>query len=434
MTATDSVSSTTAAHRGWRYGAPGLLILVSVLLATPATAQWTRVTGIPATRVFSLWANGDTIAAGTDTVVYVSTDAGTSWGRSTKPVSGLTSIEALWLRGGRLFAGIPDKGVYVSEDWGATWAPFNEGLVGGLFDSQLDVVDLAARGDNLFAATAGAGVYVRSFVEPSAWQLFGSALEPNQASNVSRLVGGGSRLIALAGSNGMVFFNEPGETDWTPSNLDNVGIRSGLAAQSGTWTGTQWVIGTNGGLYRSPAGQEPWVRFDARLGTLIWTAFVTQKGHIFAAFDTPNSAVLEESVDDGTTWDNEEVQPGVFIQALTISGNVLYAARSDGLWLRRLDLTGVAIDGTRNPLRFAMAGPQPFGNRTSLRFELSQAQVISIELFDVRGRLVRTPAEGRWTSGRHEVVLDGRGLASGVYIARLTAGARRQVVRLVHVR
>jgi hypothetical protein len=322
----------------------------------------------------------------------------------------------------------------VSNDLGATWHPFNEGLVGGLFDSQLKLVDFQARGDSLFAATAGAGVYVRSFASPSAWHPFGGSLETNQAANVNGMALGDGRLLAAAGSNGMTFFNDPGEVDWTASNLDNVGIRSGLLATSAAWTGTGWVVGTNVGVSRSVAGEEPWTSSGLGLGTLNWAAFATQGRHLFAAFDTPSAAVMEESDDDGATWQNIEVQPGVFVQELATGGNALYAARADGLWQRSLTVTSVPGDDSRNALRFAVAGQQPFGNATRLRFQLPRAGAISIELFDIHGRLVGDRLGGQFPSGPHEIALNAERLASGVYLARLTAGGKHEVVRLVHVR
>jgi len=52
-------------------------------------------------------------------------------------------------------------------------------------------------------------VYVRSLGAGSSWAPFGTQLEPNQASNVTSLAFGAGRLLALAGSNGQVFFNDP---------------------------------------------------------------------------------------------------------------------------------------------------------------------------------------------------------------------------------
>ncbi len=330
---------------GFRSHTLGFMILGALAIAVPASAQWTQVADVPTTRVFSVSANGDTIAAGADTAVYVSTDAGVTWLRSTKPVSGVTAIQAVLIRDGRLYAGTFRQGVHVSDNLGTTWSPFNDGLVGGILNSQLDVTDLQARGESLYAATAGAGVYVRSFAG-TAWQPFGSELEANQASNVNSLALGGSRLLASGGSNGQVFFSDPGDLDWTVSNLDNVGIHAGVQAKSAVWTGTGWVVGAELGVFLSVAGQEPWTPVGLGLGVLSWDAFATQGGRLFAAFDipAPPAAVIEESDDDGATWQNAENQPGVFVQKLAISGDSLYAARADGLWRRPIGgTTAIAI-------------------------------------------------------------------------------------------
>jgi hypothetical protein len=409
--------------------APGLLALT-----TPAWAQWARVDEIPATEVFSVWADADTIAAGTDTVTYVSTNAGTSWQRSATPVDGVAAIEAVRVRNGRLYAGTFGQGAFISDDLGATWTPFNQGLVGGLFDSQLFLDDFQVRGDSLYAATEGAGVYVRSLSDASGWQPFGDAFEPNQASNVSGLALGGTRLLASAGANGMVFIRDPGDPDWTVSDLDNVGIHAGLQAAGAAWTGTGWVVGTNAGVFRSVAGQEPWTPSGPGLGPLLWTSFATQGSHLFAAFDTPTAAVIEESGDDGATWQNAETLPGVFVEKMAISGNTLYAARGDGLWRRPAGTASVAAGGRANGLRFAVAGPQPFGDRTRLRFHLPEAGTASIDVFDVLGRAVGVRMEAYWSSGVHEVSLDARRLPPGIYSARLTAHGSREAIRLVHVR
>ena len=417
-----------------RAHALGLMILGALIVAAPASAQWGPVEEIPPTPIFTVSAKGDTIAAAADTVVYLSTDAGKSWRRSTKPVAAVTSIQAVTVRNGRLYAGTFGQGVHVSDDLGATWHPFNEGLVGGLFDSQLFVTDLLVRGDSLYASTSGASVYVRSLTGSGGWQPFGVEFEANQDPNVDGLVLGGSRVLALAGVNGQVYFNDPGATDWTQSHLDNVGIHAGTHAQSAAWTGTGWVVGTNSGMFRSVAGQEPWTRLDLRLGPLVWTALTTLGRHLFAAFDTPLAAVMAESVDDGATWQIVETQGNVFVQKLAISGGSLYAARADGLWRRPLDVTGVATGDSPNTLKFALAGAQPFGNGTRLRFELPRSGRVSIEIFDVQGRLVGDRFEGQLSQGPHELPLNARGLGSGVYLARLTAGGKHEVVRLVHVR
>ena len=77
--------------------------------------------------------------------------------------------------------------------WGRRGSAFNQGLVGGILDSQLDISALEVRGDSLYAGTFGAGVYVRGLSGVSTWSHFGEEFEPNQMSNVNDVVALGER-------------------------------------------------------------------------------------------------------------------------------------------------------------------------------------------------------------------------------------------------
>jgi hypothetical protein len=184
------------------------------------------------------------------------------------------------MRNGTLYAGTNGLGVFTSGDLGQTWHAFNDGLVGGIVDSQLDVSDLEVLGDSLYAGTFGAGVYVRTLAGVGTWHHFGEEFEPNQASNIRHVAVGGTRLLADAGGNGSVFFRDPGNGDWTISWLDNVGLRPGLEAFSTVWTGTGWVVatGVGRGVFTSAQGHEPWTFVDLGLG-LVRSSTVATRGH-----------------------------------------------------------------------------------------------------------------------------------------------------------
>jgi hypothetical protein len=83
--------------------------------------------------------------------------------------------------------------------------------------------------------------------------------------------------------------------------------------------------------------------------------------------------------------------------------------------------------------------PNPFNPRTSVRFTIPSVADAQLDVFDARGRHVRTLLEGRVEAGEHRVVWDGRGdggglAASGVYHARLRAGSTTETIRMVLVR
>lgn len=82
------------------------------------------------------------------------------------------------------------------------------------------------------------------------------------------------------------------------------------------------------------------------------------------------------------------------------------------------------------------ATPNPFRDVTSIRYGLAESGEVRLELFDVRGRRVRTLASGRSLAGNHSVNWDGRDAAgirvpSGVFFARLTTTAGTYDRRLV---
>jgi len=311
------------------------LALVLLALASPAAAQFSRVKEIPAENVFCVDVDGDVIAAGAATAVFVSSDGGTTWRRSAPLAPAVALVQAVRLHQGRLFAGTAGQGVFVSADLGATWSPFNQGLTGGILNTQLDVSSLEVAGNSLLAGTLGAGVYMRRLTTTGSWTHFGDVFEPEQASNINAVVLGGTRVLAAGGSNGEVFLRDPGDADWRPSGLGPDGFLPGLQAQSACWTGHGWVVGTSLGLFLSATGEEPWTL--SSLGVLrARSAALAMRGPtLFAAFNLPGGTVILSSPDEGQSWRFVAAEAGAFVFALAAHDHELYAARADGLWHSR---------------------------------------------------------------------------------------------------
>jgi hypothetical protein len=401
--------------------------------AVPAHAQWTRVTEVPASDVFSVWTKGDTIAAGLDTAAVLSTDGGATWKVSARVAPAVNAVQAVRVHHGKLYAGTYGQGMFVSHDQGDTWLPFSQGLVGGIANAQLFTTDLALDGNRLLLATSGAGPWVRDLSAPAGtWSHYGAVFEPNQSSNMNGIAVGGGRLFACAGGNGTVFFRDPGSPDWTLSWLDNVGIVPGLGAITAIRTASRWVVGSNAGVFHSALGQSPWTFRDLALGTLFNVGFALHGTELIGAFGTSGGTAYMVSVDDGANWEATEDQEFVFTYNIATRGNTLYAARFDGLWRRPLD-GAVAVPEAPVSLRFSVEGAHPVRGPMRFRFALPSAGSAAIDVFDAGGRRVARLEEVA-PAGAHAVAWDARGLAPGVYLARLTAGGRSAVTRFVRVR
>ncbi|HEX7343553.1 MAG TPA: FG-GAP-like repeat-containing protein [bacterium] len=66
--------------------------------------------------------------------------------------------------------------------------------------------------------------------------------------------------------------------------------------------------------------------------------------------------------------------------------------------------------------------PNPFNPTTVLSFELLNASLANLPVYDISGRRVATLVEGWREAGRLEVTFDGSNLPSGIYLYRLQAG------------
>ncbi|HOT97899.1 MAG TPA: GDSL-type esterase/lipase family protein [bacterium] len=97
--------------------------------------------------------------------------------------------------------------------------------------------------------------------------------------------------------------------------------------------------------------------------------------------------------------------------------------------------------GKRGEMKFGLEGnyPNPFNPATEVVFALPQPGAIRLEVLDVRGRRVRTLAEGFYPRGRHLLPWNARDsqerpVAAGVYWARLSSGAAVAAHKMVVLR
>ena len=75
--------------------------------------------------------------------------------------------------------------------------------------------------------------------------------------------------------------------------------------------------------------------------------------------------------------------------------------------------------------------PNPFNPSTVVRFRISQSGHVTLTVFDLLGRRVETLADGLMSPGIHERTFEARGLPSGVYLCRFTAGLFVQTTKML---
>ncbi|HKK71106.1 MAG TPA: FlgD immunoglobulin-like domain containing protein, partial [Candidatus Krumholzibacteria bacterium] len=83
--------------------------------------------------------------------------------------------------------------------------------------------------------------------------------------------------------------------------------------------------------------------------------------------------------------------------------------------------------------------PNPFNPSTKVRFALADRGHVSVQIFDLKGRLVRTLVDAPLTAGEHEIQWNGtddggRTVASGTYLLRMSAPDVTESRRLMLVK
>lgn len=130
-------------------------------------------------------------------------------------------------------------------------------------------------------------------------------------------------------------------------------------------------------------------------------------------------------------WSSPDDVGPVTIYAAGLAANGNNVASGDHVYTTSRTLTPATASSTETdllPTSFTLrqAYPNPFSTSTRIRFDLHQAEPVTIRLIDGLGRAVRTLDLGTQPAGPHEVYLSADGLPAGLYAYELRTPHGRQ--------
>ncbi|MEP7218758.1 MAG: YCF48-related protein [Bacteroidota bacterium] len=221
---------------------------------------------------------------------------------------------------------------------------------------------------------------------------------------------------------------EDGGMHWTRVETDTIGQCTFTDSLHGCGVGTASNGGGSGGknkdiIQRTSDGGRSW---STVVRDVVEPAFGLD--HVsFADAEhgvaTGGSGKVTWTRDRGRTW-----QPGpdldVLFHVLNMSGVTYphqgwaWATSVQGQILHYQDSTSI-IGGVDNSsidiIPTVAVWPNPFADRSIIRLDLPWAAHLRLELYDVRGNLIRKVLDERRTSGEHQVMIDGSTLPVGAY-------------------
>jgi hypothetical protein len=402
------------------------IIILTFCIAVTAFGQWQRVTALPAQDCSSIALVNDTLYAGTDSSVYVSTDGGIVWNAMSPVSGGQEYIEAIAVFNDRIFAGTFLHGVYTSSNNGASWQQINTGLsdLGATSTS-----DFVIHSGKLILGTQGAGTFVLN-PDTQSWSAFGE-LPINISGTVYGMTSRGDTAIIGAGANGYISRLFPDSTVWIEQSFTGGHLQPAYAF---AWLGGDLFASGNHGAFRSSDNGSNWAFAGTGLPGAIQTWICAQGNDLYAWINDFDGSHFYKSTDRGGMWNLVEDEPGAFAYQLLTYGERIYAARGDGLWY--WTVTATHVEESANPRSFALNQnyPNPFNPETEIRYEVAdvrgqlsrlvgwEVSRVKLAVYDLLGREVAVLVNETLPAGVHKATWNASGFPSGVYFYRLESG------------
>ncbi len=94
---------------------------------------------------------------------------------------------------------------------------------------------------------------------------------------------------------------------------------------------------------------------------------------------------------------------------------------------------GIKVENEQIPNDYILLEnyPNPFNPETTIRYSIPRGGEVSITVHNSLGETIRRINEKYQSAGEHEIKFDARGLSSGIYFCRITAGENHKTIKMV---
>jgi hypothetical protein len=170
------------------------------------------------------------------------------------------------------------------------------------------------------------------------------------------------------------------------------------------------------------------------VGDMMYVAYYAAGFKVFDLAD-PEKPVLAGQYDTSRRSGDGFIG-AIDVFAYSPDGNFYVIDIENGLFAFSVTPAAAAAAPDPAPFHLSQNAPNPFNPATTIPFELTRADRVQLDVFDVAGRRVRALLDGQRAAGLHQAAWDGRddagrAVASGVYFYRLQAAGRVETRRML---
>ncbi len=357
--------------------------------------------------------------AGTSSGIFKSSDLGEHWELSSSNLLYVYDIEMN--SHGHIFAAT-SSGIIRSKDKGMNWTLLTTGLSDRFIHSLAININ-----DDIYAASQY--FIFKSTNNGEAWEKVNIGIDSLYVYDITInnngciFIGGFGDLVKST-DNGLSWnHNNPGLTNKYISSL-NVTPSGEILA------GTQF----KGGIFHSVNNGSSWFQINGGQKEFfdIKSIYSNKYGDLFIITEKG----IFRSTNNGSTWEdiNNDISIGYpgYINCMTSAsdGTFFIGTYNSGVFKTTLPV----LEPLANDYRLHQNFPNPFNITSTVQYELPVDSKVSIKLYDILGREIKTIYEGELQQGRYFAIIDGHNLASGIYLVRMKTNKYSKTIKTVFLK
>ena len=399
------------------------------ILCGQSYAQWERTNFPDSVQINSMVVIGSKIIAGSDGAgIFESTDNGENWNEINE---GLQSkiIHTIFINGTTIFAGT-ETGASASTNNGLSWNTINTGLAG------LGVWSYAATSDESGDTILFAGVWngiCKSTDNGINWEATGLS---NTTMPVYSIYADKGVVIATATFSGLFLSQDYGFT-WKNINIidDTTFADRIVPVISLTKLGNKIVAGLSNGYFYYAYYWNYSYQFNGPFGVnqynLNITSFASRNDTLFAG-DLSGYFFIFDSVLGWVSQRSYWVKHPIY--SIVLNDSYLFAGTDNGVWRLWYPETTTNVENFKEtPSGFTLEQnyPNPFNSSTKIKFSIPNNSQVSLKVYNVLGELVDDLVDRYMYAGTYEIQFSAADLQSGVYFYSIVTNEFRGTKKLI---
>ncbi|MGA7721806.1 MAG: T9SS type A sorting domain-containing protein [Ignavibacteriaceae bacterium] len=381
--------------------------------------------------------------------VYTSSDTGKTWDKindyyMSYPISSMSSNG-----NGRILV-CNEFWPNYSKDEGSSWSNYNLGLVGEDYGEQnIPSGGIVSPNNSIFVAGLYLGFQTQAWIARStddgvSWGNLSISYEEifSLTASDNNFIYAfaedfGSPEVGVTGPSYLIRSTDNGN-NWknifTFYNDYSTVIPENFNSLSSCFNGNIF-FSSNLGIYRSTNYGDNWVKIDSLSNHTEFENFTFYSDSYGSVGFASNSYGIFSTKDNGQTWIC--IDSSLQATAMAVGAdNYLYVGTSKLGLLRstfsiKSFLTNVTNHELKKQFLLEQNYPNPFNPTTTINYSLPEPGIVTIKLYDIVGREIKTLINEGKSTGNYSVQFNGSNLASGVYFYRMQSGSFVETKKLI---